>query len=125
MYMYFGTCGLIIQSISEVLEARNVYLRWKISPALRSDQQTFRCLSATANSPLAGWRPFNKRSRIGNIFKYSPYPIIARATSDLGYFCVMKKTLLGTAIFVLYSKNSNFFFASTQQTFAANSLSVA
>ena len=79
---------------------------------LRSDQQTFLFLFATASGPLAEGRPFSKRLHVSNIFqsRASNTSLIAQAMGDIRYF--YEKDFMGAAIVVRYSKRSEFLFAS-------------
>ncbi len=57
------------------------------TPGLRSDQQKFGFLFATADGP-------NIRLANGHVSAvYFNTSLIAHAMGDIGYFCIMKKTL--------------------------------
>ena len=66
-------------------------LRWPGGRSVQRTQRTFCFLFATANSLRAERSLFSKRSRVNNI--YSNSSVIAHSLGDIGYFCVMRKTL--------------------------------
>ncbi len=77
-------------------------------PELRSDQQTFHFLFATANDPLA--EVCLNNDRLSAItFNTS---LITHVMGDIGYFLHYEKESMGTVIFVRYSKRYDFSFGS-------------